>query len=264
MKGALIYYSNTGNTKLACEYIKKHLNNIELELIDLKRDKPLDLSQYDLVGFAAWADYFGPSQLINEYLTHLPKQQGKPAFVFNTFGSIYGGTLKGLRDGAARAGFKVVFAFALHTPENIPAIISKGITSGGAPNQKELENFRTAIKELDSICRDISAGKAVKSRVHFGPIDYLNLFPRTKARKEMGEKFVDRDLCTKCGTCKSVCGYSAIELSPYPVFDQKKCYGCWACYNKCPQKAIYTKKFRGKWHYPKPNEELEKKLTQNL
>jgi ferredoxin/flavodoxin len=261
MKGVLIYFSNTGNTKLACEYIKNHLNNIGLDLIDLKREKPLDLAQYDLVGFAAWADYLGPSQLINDYLAGLPQQHGKPAFVFNTFGTIKGGTLKGLHDRAARAGFNVVSAFALHTPENIPIVISNGITAADAPSNKELARFQAAIEKLDLICRDLKEGNPVKKEVRFGLADYLSLFPRTKAKKEMGEKFVDRELCTKCGICKSVCGYSAIELSPYPVFDQEKCYGCWACYNKCPQKAIYTKKFRGKWHYPKPNEALAKKLA---
>jgi ferredoxin len=261
MKGLLLYYSNTGNTKLACEYIKRHLNNIELELVDLKQSRPADFSAYDLFGFAAWADYGAPSLLINEYLGSLPEQHGKPAFVFNTFGMMNGGTLKGLHDRTAKAGFNVVAAFALHTPENIPLMIAKGFVSEGAPNQHEMGKFQTFIKGLDDICLDISAGKAVKKNFRFGLADYLSFFPRTKAKKDMGEKFVDQALCTKCGICKNACPYSAIELSPYPVFDMNKCYGCWACYNRCPQKAIYTRKFRGQWHYPKPNEALAKKLA---
>jgi Fe-S-cluster-containing hydrogenase component 2 len=39
-----------------------------------------------------------------------------------------------------------------------------------------------------------------------------------------------------------------------------KCYGCWSCYNHCPKKAIYTRKFRGVGHYPKPNDLLKEKL----
>jgi ferredoxin/flavodoxin len=261
MKGILIYFSNTGNTKLACEYIKKHLTNIELELVDLKQSKPVDFEVYDLVGFAAWADYAAPSILINEYLDSLPAQHGRPAFVFNTFGMFNGGTLKILHGKAAKAGFNVVSAFSLHTPENIPAVISRGITAEGAPSQKELDKFQTAIKEVDRICLEIKAGQAVKKSVRFGLTDYFSIFPRTKAKKDMGEKFVDQALCTKCGICKNACPYSAIELRPFPVFDMNKCYGCWACYNRCPQKAIYTKKFRGQWHYPKPSEALSKKLA---
>jgi Fe-S-cluster-containing hydrogenase component 2 len=38
------------------------------------------------------------------------------------------------------------------------------------------------------------------------------------------------------------------------------CCGCWACYNHCPRKAIYTPKMRGAGQYPKPLAELKKKL----
>ncbi len=261
MKGILVYYSNTGNTRLACEHIKRHLTNIELELVDIRLAAGIDLSAYDLVGFAAWADYLGPSKLVIDYLEKLPKQNGKPAFVFNTFGMIKGGTLKGLRDRAARAGFNVVSAFALHTPENIPIVISQNLAWAGAPNEKELARFHESIADLDRICRELDAGRPVKKKVRFGLMDYFSPFARTTARNKMGKKYVDQALCTRCGICKSGCPYSAIELAPYPVFDMKKCYGCWACYNKCPQKAIYTDKFRGRWHYPKPNEELRKKLA---
>ena len=76
----------------------------------------------------------------------------------------------------------------------------------------------------------------------------------------MGEKFVDKSLCSECGICEKVCPYGAVELNPTPVFDQNKCYGCWSCYNHCPEKAIYTKKLRGVGHYSEPNEQLRKKL----
>jgi Fe-S-cluster-containing hydrogenase component 2 len=38
------------------------------------------------------------------------------------------------------------------------------------------------------------------------------------------------------------------------------CYGCWACYNKCPTKAIYTGTFRGICHYPEPLPAVKVKL----
>ena len=83
---------------------------------------------------------------------------------------------------------------------------------------------------------------------------------RTMARKDMGEKFVDESLCTECGICEKGCPYNAIVLAPKPQFDMEKCYGCWYCYNHCPEKAIYTKKYRGVGHYPKANDQLVSKL----
>jgi heterodisulfide reductase subunit A-like polyferredoxin len=77
----------------------------------------------------------------------------------------------------------------------------------------------------------------------------------------MGIKYVDAELCKECHTCEKLCPYRAIKLDPKPVFDMGKCYGCWSCFNHCPNKAIYTKKFRGRGHYPKPIDSLKQKLA---
>ncbi len=261
MKGILVYYSSTGNTRLACQYIKARLKNVELDLVDLKKTRVTDFSAYDLVGFAAWADYTAPSALVLDYLASLPRQNKKPAFVFNTFGMFNGGTLRTLHHRAKQAGFNVVAAFALHCPENIPIVISQGLPWADAPNQQELAKFEAAIAELDRTLLEIKGGRQASGKVRFGLLDYLTVFPRTTAKKKMGGKYVDRELCTRCGLCQATCPGSAIKLAPYPVFDQAKCSGCWACYNTCPRRAIYTKKFRGKWHYPAPLPALREKLT---
>ena len=55
MKGIIFYYSGSGNTKLACQYISKNLTNIELELFDMVKAKEIpNLEPYDIVGFAAF------------------------------------------------------------------------------------------------------------------------------------------------------------------------------------------------------------------
>ena len=51
--------------------------------------------------------------------------------------------------------------------------------------------------------------------------------------------------CIECGLCVQQSPYGAIRLDPRPVFDEEACYGCWRCYHRCPEHAIYTAKFRG-------------------
>ena len=106
------------------------------------------------------------------------------------------------------------------------------------------------------------AGQGVENqRVRIGLLNsILPSFPRTKARKDMGEKYVDASLCTECGTCEKQCPYEAIRLEPKPVFELDQCYGCWRCYNRCPEQAIYTDKFRGGPFYPRPNDRLRETL----
>ena len=74
-------------------------------------------------------------------------------------------------------------------------------------------------------------------------------------------KSVDESLCVECGVCGKHCPYGAIELAPKPVFDTNKCNACWACYNHCRKQAIYTRRYRGVGHYPKPIVQLRKKLA---
>lgn len=160
----------------------------------------------------------------------LPQQNNKPAFVFNTYGFIRGRTLRILDELASEKGFNVIAGHSLHTPESYPPMIARGMGNEKAPNDKEMKNC------------------------------LLPVFSSSKARKEMGEKFVDGSLCTECLLCSKLCPYGAIRCSTKPVFDMNKCCGCWTCYNHCPVKAIYTKKFRGMGHYPQPINQLREKL----
>ena len=219
------------------------------------------MTQYDIVGLAAFTDFFAPSQVFQTFVENLPQQNSKPAFVFNTFGFITGKTIKVLEKWANAKGFRVVAGYSLHTPESHPPTISRGRPYTDSPNEKELARFNEFIARLDQLCAAIKGGQPVTSKVRVSLLNRLMpTMARTQARKEMGEKYVDETLCTQCGTCEKGCPYQAIELAPFPIFDMGKCYGCWRCYNRCPKNAIYTDKFRGGPFYPKPAEQLKAKL----
>ena len=194
---------------------------------------------------------------MQKFIQELPQQKNKAAFVFNTYGFMSGKTQGALDKWISAKGFLPVIGHKLHVPENYPPMILRGKGAENAPNTEELEEFKGFISELENIITDIKDGKELKKgKIKSG----LMMFGRTKARKDMGEKFVDEKLCTECGTCEKLCPYNAIILDPKPIFDMTKCYGCWSCYNHCPTKAIYTKKFRDIAHYPKPNKQLKEKL----
>ncbi len=258
MKGIICYYSGSGNTKLACEYIVKNIKDVEIDLFNIAKDGIPDLEQYDIVGFATFANVLGPPYLMQTFIKRLPRQKDKPAFVFNTYGFISGKTLKILGKWAVAKGFRVIIGHSLHTPENCPPMIVSGRGNEQAPNKKELEDFNNFISELSQL---IESKGVRQKKIKIGLLNsLLPVLPHTVIRKVMGKKYVDASLCVECGTCEKVCPYGAIKLKPKPIFDMSKCYGCWACYNHCPNKAIYAKKCRGIGHYPEPNNQLKEKL----
>jgi ferredoxin/flavodoxin len=257
MKGIFCYYSGTGNTNLACKYIASKMKNINFDLYNIVNDGTPNLNEYDLVGFACFTDFGGPSFIVQKFIERIPQQKNKPAFVFNTYGFISGKTQGALAKWISARGFVAVASHSLHVPESYPPMILKGKGAVDQPSSEKMDKFNSFISDLDKMVASVeSGGQWKKGKIKGG----LFMLSRTKAKKDMGEKFVDLELCNECGICEKVCPYNAVSLDPKPKFDMNKCYGCWGCFHKCPKKAIYTKKFHGEGHYPKPNDQLRRKL----
>ncbi len=259
MNVGIFYYSSTGNTKLACQYIARNLKQVEVKLIDIAEGYEPSFESLDLVGFATFTDFWGPPYLMQKFVESLPAQKGKPAFLFATHGGQMSNLLKILAKWVSAKGFMVVGGIGLRAPESYPPAIVRGNTSEDAPNEEEMRLLNQFIEDLNTM---IAGKKFRRGKVK---ISFLaNLAPeirRTSAKKSMGNKFVDETLCTECGVCQKACPYKAVTLNPKPVFDEEKCYGCWACFNRCPTKAIYTSKIRGAGHYRGPTAELKQKLA---
>ncbi len=262
LKGLICYYSGSGNTRLACQYIQSHVKNAEFKLFNIMRDGTPDFAAYDIAGFATFTDFLDPPYLVQTFMEGLAAQDNKPSFVFNTYGFINGRTTQTLGKWATAKGFKVIAGHSLHTPESYPPMVAAGRGNEQAPNEKELKAFKSFVADLDENCGLLCEGKDVaakKIRANF-IYNLLPSFSRTRSKHDMGLKYVDEALCDECAICEKLCPYGALKMDHKPVFDMDKCYGCWSCYNHCPHKAIYTKKFRGVGHYPKPISSLKDKI----
>ncbi|MCK4666073.1 EFR1 family ferrodoxin [Candidatus Dependentiae bacterium] len=259
MKGLIFYYSTTGNTKLACEYIQRKSTKIDFELISMLDAIP-DLEKYDFVGFALWVDFLGPPKFFYDFLEKLPRQNNKPGFVFCTAGAMPGRTLKIMRKRLLKKGYRILIGDTLIAPDNCPLLVSRGRIFKDHPSEKQLEKFNEFIMKLNELGVSISNEEIITpQKIKIGFLNSLSpVWPRILSRKIMGKKFVDEELCTQCGICEKGCAYKAIELKPYPVFNEKLCFACWGCYNTCPTKAIYTKRYKNKGHYKIPVEYKEK------
>lgn len=261
MKGIIYYYSSTGNTALAVEYLKKQVSNIEIDLCNIAIDEILDANIYDIVGFASFAEYLGPPTLMNNFIENMNTQEGKPAFVLNTYGGFSGPTLTEFGRQVELKGFKLVSGFSLNMPMNYPPMRRRGKHSDNAPTPKDIAKYDGFIKQLELLISRIDSGETLKS-INRG-ISLKKLVPRvprTQAKKDYGKQTIDKDRCVNCGTCARVCGYKAIEMNPSPEIDHGKCNGCWACYNMCPKQAIYVKSYKGEHQYKGPSQELINKF----
>ena len=263
MLGLVCCYSGSGNTRLACEYLLRRIPAVKFDLHDVHGHPTPDLDPYGIVGFATFTDFWGVPQRFIDFVTSLPFQRGSMAFALNTFGLMSGATARELRRLVESKGFKIIAQHALHTPESFPPMIIRGMGMVDHPNSRELGRFHGFIGGLKKNLEQYKQGKLLAPAPRpWNPLYHLlPSRPRTTARQDMGEKYVDEALCTQCGTCEKGCPYGAIRLDPHPQFDETKCYGCWACFNHCPTHAIYTRKIRGRGHYPEPAAPLVEKLS---
>ncbi|TES90360.1 MAG: 4Fe-4S dicluster domain-containing protein [Candidatus Cloacimonadota bacterium] len=61
--------------------------------------------------------------------------------------------------------------------------------------------------------------------------------------------YVDEEICAGCGTCETICEYTAVEVDPLrnvAVVNEALCEGCGACAGACPSGAMQHKNFTKK------------------
>jgi ferredoxin/flavodoxin len=261
MRGIICYYSGTGNTRLACQYLAARVG-MQFDFHDVITKGDIDLSPYDVVGFACPTDFWGVPELFGDFIARIPPCQDTPAFVLNTFGALSGHTLLALAEQVAARGFTVFGGHSVHMPEAYPPMIAMHLPAENQPTPRTMRAFGEFVAHLDEVLRAMDRGEeTTEAQLRLGPLNSLMpTRPRTTAREDMGQKFVDSDRCNECGTCAKRCPYHAITLAPKPVFDDDTCRGCWRCYNQCPLHAIYTAKYRGGPYYPRPPQRTRKTL----
>jgi len=83
-----------------------------------------------------------------------------------------------------------------------------------------------------------------------------NILSKDKLESEPLIACVDEDLCSGCGTCVSICAYSAIELEEnnevkkLAKVNEALCMGCGACAATCPSGAMQQKGYKDKQLLP--------------
>ena len=172
MRGAILYYSGTGNTTLASHYVARRLS-VPFELIDATLVRNVDLYEVDIVGFATPTDFWGIPRGFETFIERLPQQAGRPAFVLNTFGAMSGKTLQVLAQAVAAKGFRVLGGYSLRMPENYPPMLSGKMAAADEPGVKALAAFDSFIGEVEGLAAAVQNGCGRRGYCHAAEPDVV-------------------------------------------------------------------------------------------
>ncbi|MHA1734663.1 MAG: EFR1 family ferrodoxin [Promethearchaeota archaeon] len=262
MKCKIVYFSMTGNTKLAAEKVKEGLESAGHEVtLEEMRDIGDDsaLESYDLLGFMAPVYCFSAPNVFKKFLKGLPRLEGKPAFVATTAADIVGGFFKHVEKLLRKKGVVPFARSWFRAPSSY--------TAWNKPEGQEYEFTEESKRQA------FDFGASLPGEYQAVLVEKSKTLPKAKAglaarfvaalsdhnftlRALLKKWEVDRELCDGCGTCVSNCAWGALSQpapkSP-PVYDRKKCGGCFACINVCPKGAIKSKSVVGKVKYREPS-----------
>lgn len=244
----VIYFSGTGNSRYAAEYIrnitKDKLVNAGTLIKDGRKGETFT-SEKPFI-FVSPAYGWRIPRVFSDFIKNSTFQGSKSAYFVVTCGTDIGDAARYLEKLSAYKQFKLMGAAAVVMPENYIAMFD-------VPSPEESERILlSADREILSIASKINneeplpqrqAGfkDKIKSSV-VNPIFYTFL---VKAKG-----FYSTEQCVGCGKCERICPMNNVRLEKSRPLWGNRCTHCMACICGCPKEAIEYKKISfGKARY---------------
>ncbi|WMJ79497.1 EFR1 family ferrodoxin [Clostridium sp. MB40-C1] len=244
MKGALIYFSGTGNTEYVIKKFKEEFadRGVESDLINTSMQKTFE-KQYDFYVFGApiHAEMF-PNYYIEWVKENIKKGTKKKCIIFSTQASSKGIGVEELYNILKEKNMKVIIKDFIEMPNNYYVVMFK------KNSQEEIQKLKkSAEKKVEKIVEYFLYGsniikKVSKTRVFFGKIAY-SMFYKYSLKWAYKNLSVDEGACVKCEKCVNECPTNNISMTNGNITFGSTCISCQHCIHKCPVNAF---RYKGK------------------
>jgi len=214
----------------------------QVDLCNMKDERPPDLGGYDLLGIGLPVYYFRPPFNVTDYVNSLPDLEGLLAFVFVLHGTYRGDASNPIRRALAHKGAREVGYF--HCPGAdyyLGYLKEEHLFSPDHPTVEELAQAEAFGREVAAH----AAGQQYPRPEDDRPPSMVYRLERFLTNrwliKQMCSRLfrVDAEKCTACGLCAKLCptGNITEDKGGRPVWG-RDCLLCLTCEMKCPQDAI--------------------------
>ena len=249
----IIYFTGTGNSRFAAEYLAKQLGD---DLLDAgQRIKAGDSSALhsDRPWIIAAPIYaWRMANVMVEYLRSTPLTGSRDVYFVLTCGSEIGDAGKYAAQLCEEIGLNYMGVLEVVMPENYIAMFN-------APSYEEAQSIVAKAKPvLEQGGSLIRQGKKLPATC-VGLLDRLKSGPIKEGFYRFyvkADAFYAKETCTGCGFCVRACPLNNIRLEEGKPAWGDDCTHCMACICGCPTEAIeYGKRSCGKPRYQCPRDE---------
>lgn len=250
----IIYFSGTGNSRFAAEFLANQLNEKLLDAgqrIKTGKGDPLhsDCPWVFTAPIYAWR----MANVMEEYIRTAQLSGNRDAYFVLTCGGEIGNAGKYAAKLCEEKGLNYKGVLEVVMPENYIAMFN-------APSEEESRTIVAKAKPvLEHGAELIRLGKSfpdpkisLLDQLKSGPVNegFYKFYVKADA-------FLATGICTGCGFCVEACPLNNIQLNDGKPIWGKHCTHCMACICGCPAEAIeYGTKSKNKPRYQCPKDEI--------
>lgn len=247
IKIGIFYFSGTSNTQLVTGLIEEELikQSVDVKIYNIEKiintQQVIDMTQYDMIGIGHPIYGFGPPEMVEKWVKHLPTSQSQKVFIYKTAAdnisinhNASGKIIKKLK----KKNYHVFY-------DRIICMGSNWLTEYTHALVRQL--YDAAGSKVVHMCQDILEGK---NRLYDPSLslrlltNFLNTCEDRFLARIFGKTLRATDACIHCGKCVKNCPSKNIHVKDGKIKFKWKCYLCMRCIYQCPTRAITTNIFK--------------------